>query len=81
MDTAVLKQKIIAKAKELGIVKIGFASAEPFTHLERACVAQRTRSYIGFEHPVLKSVFILRKSSILQNDYFHCAGISGTSKE
>ena len=29
MDTAVLKQKIIAKSKELGIDKIGFASAEP----------------------------------------------------
>ena len=36
MDTAVLKQKIIAKSKDLGIDKIGFASAEPFTHLEES---------------------------------------------
>ncbi len=41
MDTAVLKQKIIAKSVASGIDKIGFASAEPFTHLKRACVVPK----------------------------------------
>ena len=45
MDTAVLKQKIIAKSKELGIDKIGFASAEAVYALRRACVVPRTRPY------------------------------------
>ncbi len=35
MDTAVLKQKIIAKSKELLGIDTGFASAEPFTALRR----------------------------------------------
>ena len=30
MDTALLKEKIQKKSKELGIDKIGFASAAPF---------------------------------------------------
>ena len=55
MDTAVLKQKIIAKSKELGIDKIGFASAEPFTHLEESMRRSKELGHTtGFEHPVLE---------------------------
>ena len=82
MDTAVLKQKIIAKSKELGIDKIGFASAEPFTHLEESMRRSKELGHTtGFEHPVLEERIYPEKSSILQNHYFHCAGISDTSKE
>ncbi len=45
MDSS-LKQKIIAKSKELGIDKIGFASAEPLRALRREHASfQRTRPY------------------------------------
>ena len=55
MDTAVLKQKIIAKSKELGIDKIGFASAEPFTHLEESMRRSKELGHTtGLEHPVLE---------------------------
>lgn len=47
-----LKEEIIAASKELGIDKIGFASAEPFTHLKESLVEQKEQGHTsGFEHP------------------------------
>ena len=71
MDTAVLKQKIIAKSKELGIDKIGFASAEPFTHLEESMRRSKELGHTtGFEHPVLEERIYPEKSSTLQKRLF-----------
>jgi epoxyqueuosine reductase len=54
MEPAVLKQKIIQKAKELKIDKIGFASAEPFVELKKRLVQHRQKGYeSGFEEPDL----------------------------
>lgn len=50
-----LKEKIIAESQRLGIDKIGFASAEPFTELEASLQEQKERGYTsGFEHPVIE---------------------------
>lgn len=50
-----LKQKIIEESKRIGIDKIGFASAEPFEHLEQSLQEQKERGYTsGFEHPVIE---------------------------
>lgn len=50
-----LKEKIIAESRRLGIDKIGFASAEPFTELEASLQEQKERGYTsGFEHPVIE---------------------------
>lgn len=47
-----LKEQIIEKSKEIGIDKIGFATAEPFYELEERLVAQRQKGHhSGFEHP------------------------------
>ena len=83
MDTAVLKQKIIAKSKELGIDKIGFASAEPFTHLEESMRRSKELGHTtGFEHPVLEErIYPEKNLRYSKNDYFHRASISDTSEE
>lgn len=50
-----LKQKIIEESKRIGIDKIGFASAEPFTHLEESLYEQKAKGHTsGFEHPVIE---------------------------
>ncbi|GCF95276.1 epoxyqueuosine reductase [Enterococcus florum] len=50
-----LKERIIAESQRLGIDKIGFASAEPFTELEASLREQKARGYTsGFEHPVIE---------------------------
>lgn len=50
-----LKEQIIEKAHDLGIDKIGFASAEPFYELEDSLIEQRERGYTsGFEHQNIK---------------------------
>ncbi|MBO1305146.1 tRNA epoxyqueuosine(34) reductase QueG [Enterococcus sp. 669A] len=50
-----LKEKIIAESQRLGIDKIGFATAEPFTELEASLHEQKERGYTsGFEHPVIE---------------------------
>lgn len=55
MDTALLKEKIKAKSQELGIDKIGFASAEPFTQFEASMRESKALGHTsGFEHPVLE---------------------------
>ena len=55
MDTAVLKQKIIAKSKELGIDKDWFCFCGAVYALRREYAPfQRTRHTTGFEHPVLE---------------------------
>ncbi|RAL26922.1 tRNA epoxyqueuosine(34) reductase QueG [Thermoflavimicrobium daqui] len=47
-----LKQKIIVKAKEIGIDKIGFASADPFVELRERLVEHQQKGYAsGFEEP------------------------------
>ena len=46
-----LKEKIIQKSKELGIDKIGFATAEPFDHLKESLMEQKEKGFTsGFEH-------------------------------
>lgn len=50
-----LKERIIAESQRLGIDKIGFASAEPFTHLEASLKEQKAKGHTsGFEHPVIE---------------------------
>lgn len=50
MEAIQLKQKLITKAKELGIDKIGFASADPFIELKERLREQQERGYAsGFE--------------------------------
>ncbi|AYW48667.1 tRNA epoxyqueuosine(34) reductase QueG [Tetragenococcus osmophilus] len=47
-----LKERIIAKSKQLGIDKIGFTTAEPFDELKDSLVAQKAAGHTsGFEHP------------------------------
>lgn len=53
--TADFKQRIIQAAKDIGIDKIGFASAEPFDHLEDSLREQKAAGHTtGFEHPVIE---------------------------
>lgn len=50
MDPHQLKDKLIEKAKEIGIDKIGFASADPFISLRERLKAQQELDYAsGFE--------------------------------
>lgn len=50
MDIATLKQDIIAYSKEIGIDKIGFASADVFTELKERLIRQQEAGYAsGFE--------------------------------
>ncbi|CAI8875394.1 Epoxyqueuosine reductase [Brevibacillus sp. IT-7CA2] len=49
------KQSIINYAKEIGIDKIGFASADPFTTLKERLIVHREKGYeSGFEEPDLE---------------------------
>ncbi len=49
------KQSIIDYAKEIGIDKIGFASADPFTTLKERLIVHREKGYeSGFEEPDLE---------------------------
>ncbi|OJG12265.1 iron-sulfur cluster-binding protein [Enterococcus aquimarinus] len=51
LDLLSLKEKIIQKSKELGIDKIGFATAEPFDHLKESLMEQKEKGFTsGFEH-------------------------------
>lgn len=51
MDTNKLKEKIIQKSKDIGIDKIGFTHAQPFTDLEDRLYQQREKDHhTGFEH-------------------------------
>lgn len=50
-----LQEQIQQHALTLGIDKIGFASAEPFDHLEENLVQQKQANHTsGFEHPNIK---------------------------
>lgn len=50
-----LKDKIIKKAEEIGINKIGFTHADPFYDLEDKLHAQQEKGHhSGFEHPVIE---------------------------
>ncbi|TCS96831.1 tRNA epoxyqueuosine(34) reductase QueG [Hazenella coriacea] len=52
MQLIELKNKIITKAKELGIDKIGFASADPFIELRERLIESQEKGYAsGFEEP------------------------------
>ncbi|MEK4873821.1 tRNA epoxyqueuosine(34) reductase QueG [Bacillus sp. FSL W8-0102] len=52
MDYNQLKQDIIAYSKQIGIDKIGFASAEPFTELKNRLIRQQELQFqSGFEEP------------------------------
>ena len=54
MDIAKLQDKIREKAYNLGIDKIGFASADPFYELEESIREQHKKGHqSGFEHKVL----------------------------
>ncbi|WP_314066713.1 tRNA epoxyqueuosine(34) reductase QueG [uncultured Vagococcus sp.] len=49
-----LKEKIIAASRDLGIDKIGFTDATPFTHLKESLEEQKAAGHTtGFEHPVI----------------------------
>jgi epoxyqueuosine reductase len=50
-----IKEKLIAKAREIGIDKIGFASADPFVTLRERLKEHREKGYeSGFEEPDLE---------------------------
>ncbi|MEG0782353.1 tRNA epoxyqueuosine(34) reductase QueG [Carnobacterium sp.] len=50
-----LKERIIQESQRIGIDKIGFASAEPFSNLEKKLEEQQEKGHhSGFEHPVIK---------------------------
>ncbi len=52
MSPEELKQKLIHKAKEIGIDKIDFASADPFTELKARLIEHREKGYdSGFAEP------------------------------
>jgi len=52
MDVRQLKQEIIAYSKEIGIDKIGFTTADPFTELKNRLIRQQELGYqSGFEEP------------------------------
>ncbi|MBU8915781.1 tRNA epoxyqueuosine(34) reductase QueG [Neobacillus sp. 114] len=52
MDIQTLKQEIIAYSKEIGIDKIGFTTADPFTELKNRLIRQQELGYqSGFEEP------------------------------
>lgn len=53
-DPVMLKQALIEEAERLGIDKIGFASADPFTELKERLIQHRERGFeSGFEEPDL----------------------------
>ncbi|WP_034550432.1 tRNA epoxyqueuosine(34) reductase QueG [Carnobacterium funditum] len=50
-----LKEKIIEESQRLGINKIGFTTAEPFSDLENKLIAQQEKGHhSGFEHKNIK---------------------------
>ncbi|CAH2713672.1 Epoxyqueuosine reductase [Neobacillus rhizosphaerae] len=52
MDIRKLKEELISYCKELGIDKIGFTTAEPFTELKYRLIRQQELGYqSGFEEP------------------------------
>ncbi|MFC7440352.1 tRNA epoxyqueuosine(34) reductase QueG [Laceyella putida] len=52
MNGAELKQKLMAKAKEIGIDKIGFTTADPFIELRERLKESQDKGYAsGFEEP------------------------------
>jgi epoxyqueuosine reductase len=52
MDIHQLKQEVIAYSKEIGIDKIGFTTADPFTELKNRLIRQQELGYqSGFEEP------------------------------
>ncbi|MFJ5715120.1 tRNA epoxyqueuosine(34) reductase QueG [Neobacillus sp. NPDC093127] len=52
MDVKKLKQELIAYSKEIGIDKIGFTTADPFTELKNRLIRQQELGYqSGFEEP------------------------------
>lgn len=54
MDAIVLKQKLIEKAQQIGIDKIGFTTADPFVELKQKLIQHRELGYeSGFEEPDL----------------------------
>ena len=52
MPNGLLKNEIIAAAKEIGIDKIGFTTAAPFDYLKGSLLEQKAKGHTsGFEHP------------------------------
>lgn len=52
MNYAELKEELLEYSKEVGIDKLGIASADPFLSLKDRLVAQQEKGYAsGFEHP------------------------------
>ncbi|MFC4801903.1 tRNA epoxyqueuosine(34) reductase QueG [Neobacillus sp. GCM10023253] len=52
MDVRKFKQEVIAYSKEIGIDKIGFTTADPFTELKNRLIRQQELGYqSGFEEP------------------------------
>ena len=53
-----LKDEIKALAKEIGISKIGFTTADDFNYLEKSLrLAREEDRSSGFEHKVIDSLF------------------------
>ncbi|SFS82839.1 tRNA epoxyqueuosine(34) reductase QueG [Marininema halotolerans] len=54
MEAETLKQFLIAEAKDIGIDKVGFATADPFTELKERLMRHREAGFeSGFEEPDL----------------------------
>ncbi|WP_312476267.1 tRNA epoxyqueuosine(34) reductase QueG [Neobacillus sp.] len=71
MDIQKLKEELISYCKELGIDKIGFTTAEPFTELKYRLIRQQELGYqSGFEEPdiekrVTPSLLLVEPRSII----------------
>ncbi|NRD78237.1 tRNA epoxyqueuosine(34) reductase QueG [Bacillus sp. BRMEA1] len=71
MDIHQLKQEVISYSKEIGIDKIGFTTADPFTELKNRLIRQQELGYqSGFEEPdidkrVTPSLLLEEPSSII----------------
>ena len=51
----ILKERIIAESKQLGIDKIGFTDASSFEHLRSSLEEQKAAGHTtGFEHPIIE---------------------------
>ena len=81
MDTAVLKQKIIAKSKELALIRLVLL-CRAFTHLEESMRRSKELGHTtGFEHPVLEERIYPREKSRYSKTIISIVhGISNTSK-
>ena len=77
-DFQKIKEKILAKSKELKIDKIGFTTAEPFNESEKILLDYRNKGYSsGFEEKDIKKRIYPQLSLPEAPEYnSYCYGLS-----